>query len=493
MKNLWKLLCACAIAAGALSCTKPVQEGKVTGVTVEPEELVLEVNSSAVLEATVFPSDAVEQGVMWSSDNESVVTVDGTGTVTAVAAGSAKVTAVTVDGGFSASCAVTVNEESSGQVLEDLSSSGTANCYVIDSEGLYSFNVKTAGNGIGTDGHEGALLFDQATYASLVWQTDPGMILSVTFDGGAVLFEASDVPGNALIAVEDSDENIIWSWHIWHPKEEISSMTTKTGYELMNMNLGAMTSGQLPLENSESYGLLYQWGRKDPFTAAATVTGDETTMGAPLYDIEGNAVSIGASSMSSVADNTLEYSIAHPTVCLSNYAQYSESRDWLAAEHSDASLWGNPDGNLEEDGVFVNKGFKTMYDPCPPGWRVPPADVFGSFTSSGQVSFSFEEFDVEDISLDGKIDADDFSNGWFFKMEEGSMFFPAAARYDGSYAMLMGSVSGLWGSYWSNAPGSADFGYGGLGFCALSFQSSMVTPSASASRADAYSVRCIRE
>ena len=98
-----------------------------------------------------------------------------------------------------------------------------------------------------------------------------------------------------------------------------------------------------------------------------------------------------------------------------------------------------------------------------------------------------------DINGDGLIDAKDFSNGWMFNMEDDSMFFPAAARFDGSYAMLMGSVCGMWGSYWSNAPGAADYGYGGMGFCALSFQSTMVTPNASASRADAYSVRCVRE
>lgn len=477
--------------AGTLACTKPVQEVNVTGVKLEPEELSLELNSTAELKATVLPSDATEQGVEWTSDNEAVASVDQTGVVTALGAGTAIVTVTTVDGGFTASCSVEVYEPSVEPEAVDLSSAGTANCYVIDAEGVYRFSADVAGNGVAA-GENGPVSLEPAS-ASLVWQTDPDMIVSVSLDGTYVEFESSGIPGNALLAVEDSDGNIIWSWHIWYPEEAIASVNTKTGYELMNMNLGAMVAGEIPLTSSDCYGLLYQWGRKDPFPASPTVTGDVSTVGAPLFDINGNEVEIKASSMTSTADNTLEYAIANPFVCLSNYAQFAESRDWLAAGHSDDSLWGNPEGNVQVEGEIVNKGVKSMYDPCPVGWRVPPADVFESFTSSGQVSFSFGEFDVEDINKDGTVSADDFSNGWMFKMEEGSMFFPAAARYDGSYAMLMGSVSGLWGSYWSNAPGSADYGYGGMGFCALSFQSTMVTPSASAGRADAYSVRCIRE
>ena len=65
---------------------------------------------------------------------------------------------------------------------------------------------------------------------------------------------------------------------------------------------------------------------------------------------------------------------------------------------------------------------------------------------------------------------------------------PAAARYDGSYGMLYGSVSGMWGTFWSNSAGSA-----GFGVSPLAFQKTTMSPNASGSRADAYSVRCIRD
>ena len=382
-----------------------------------------------------------------------------------------------------------------GDGTVDLSGSGTAcsNCYLIGNEGRYSFDATVMGNGKAVEGLDAPSALDPAG-ARLVWQTSKGMIEDVRFEDGNISFEATGANGNALIAALDADGNIIWSWHIWFPEQQPSTMTTKTGYELMDMNLGAMKPEFDSDDDVKPYGLLYQWGRKDPFTNAPTRTGDTQTVGATVYDADGNEVVFGSSSMTSTEQNTIAFSIANPTVCISNMAQYYTSKDWLEASQGNDALWGNPDGRERDENLeYVNKGFKSLYDPCPAGWRVPPVDVFETFTASGQVSFVHEDFDVVDINGDGLINADDFSNGWMFNMEDGSMFFPAAARFDGSYAMLMGSVCGMWGSYWSNAPGTADYGYGGMGFCALSFQSTMVTPNASASRADAYSVRCVRE
>ena len=55
------------------------------------------------------PADATNKNVTWSSDNEAAATVSSTGLVTAVAAGSATITVTTEDGGFTDTCAVTVN------------------------------------------------------------------------------------------------------------------------------------------------------------------------------------------------------------------------------------------------------------------------------------------------------------------------------------------------------------------------------------------------
>ena len=83
----------------------------VTSVSLEPETLTLSQGESAILTATVLPEDATDKSITWTSDDETVATVDATGTVTAVAEGTATITVTTTDGSFTATCAVTVMAE----------------------------------------------------------------------------------------------------------------------------------------------------------------------------------------------------------------------------------------------------------------------------------------------------------------------------------------------------------------------------------------------
>ena len=82
----------------------------VTGVSVGPETLELKEGTTGTLTAAVVPSNATVATVTWSSSDESVATVD-KGVVTAVAEGTATITAKTDDGGFTATCNVTVTKE----------------------------------------------------------------------------------------------------------------------------------------------------------------------------------------------------------------------------------------------------------------------------------------------------------------------------------------------------------------------------------------------
>ncbi len=84
----------------------------VTGITVEPATLEIEAGKSAALTANVLPEDADDKTVTWTSSDETVVTVSNAGRVKGIAAGTATVTATTNDGGYSASCEVTVTPSS---------------------------------------------------------------------------------------------------------------------------------------------------------------------------------------------------------------------------------------------------------------------------------------------------------------------------------------------------------------------------------------------
>ena len=82
----------------------------VTGVSVSPAtiSLIADGTSTGQLTATIAPDNATNEAVTWSSSNDAIATVDASGAVTPVAAGTATITATTHDGNFTDSSAVTV-------------------------------------------------------------------------------------------------------------------------------------------------------------------------------------------------------------------------------------------------------------------------------------------------------------------------------------------------------------------------------------------------
>lgn len=106
----------------------------VSGVTLNKSSLSLKVGDTSTLTTTVKPSNATDSSVTWSSSETSVATVSSTGLVTAVAAGSATITVTTTDGGYTATCAVTVTEESStsdGKVYDTSGNEITSGTYSV--------------------------------------------------------------------------------------------------------------------------------------------------------------------------------------------------------------------------------------------------------------------------------------------------------------------------------------------------------------------------
>ena len=397
----------------------------------------------------------------------------------------------------------------------DLSAGGTSNCYLITHKGPYEFSATVRGNGKTVEGLKAPEALSPAG-ATLVWQTTFGVINSVSLSDGKIQFEAGKKSGSAVLAATDANGKIIWSWHIWRPEIAVEELASESGAKVMNMNLGALHNDP---KDSESFGMLYQWGRKDPFPGApVTGNGSLATDNKPVYDIDGKEVTIKGTSMYNSSDNTLAFSIANPAVCISNNAQYKTTRDWLRPAESNGALWGNPNGSERNESTYVNKGSKTYYDPCPVGWRVPHMQVFNHLTPGGGMVWASGDSEgvltwsnlggeahvaIRDINSDGNINILDFENGWWLYMKETSpktwSYFPATTRYDGQYAMLMGSMVGLWANYWYNTPTEADSTTGtaeAMSFGIKDYYGGWsVTLSAisSGSRADAYAVRCIKE
>ena len=212
----------------------------------------------------------------------------------------------------------------------NLSAEGIANSYIVSESGLYSFQANVIGNGEGGIIKNAGFHTEDASIspvkAELVWSDNDALISKVSYDEakGRIIFYASGEKGNAVVAAKDADNNIIWSWHIWatdKPEEQTYINSTGT-YALLDRNLGA-TSAQ---QSVEAVGLLYQWGRKDPFCFDKY-----TTMG--------------------TFDN-IEQSIADPL-------RYGTGDSWMVNHNS--YLWSSD---------------KTIYDPCPAGWKVAVPEVW---------------------------------------------------------------------------------------------------------------------
>lgn len=82
----------------------------VSGITIDKESLKMKVGETYHLTAKVSPEDATDKSVVWKSEDESIATVDQEGLVTAVKGGS-KTMITATSGEFSASCAVTIEED----------------------------------------------------------------------------------------------------------------------------------------------------------------------------------------------------------------------------------------------------------------------------------------------------------------------------------------------------------------------------------------------
>lgn len=89
-----------------------------SGVSLAEKQKTVFAGSKLTIQATVSPSDAYNKNVRWSSDNAVVASVDSKGVITALKSGKATITATTVDGGFKASCVLTVLQRATSVVTD---------------------------------------------------------------------------------------------------------------------------------------------------------------------------------------------------------------------------------------------------------------------------------------------------------------------------------------------------------------------------------------
>lgn len=233
-------------------------------------------------------------------------------------------------------------EDVDGKIYTDLSAAGTANCYLVRGTGDYKFKT-VIGNSDATVGNVKTVEVLWESFGTDEMPNVGDLIEAVSYKDGYIRFSTPETfrEGNAVIAAKNSKGTILWSWHIWLAEEgwEESVYPNDAG-TMMDRNLGATTSDT---ELVGSKGLLYQWGRKDPFLGSSS-------MSDPVP-----AVSTGVWSVSSSEFYNIEECV--PMVLYTHLLF-----------NSDDLLWNSN---------------KTVYDPCPSGWRVPDGGDDGIWAVAG--------------------------------------------------------------------------------------------------------------
>lgn len=315
----------------------------------------------------------------------------------------------------------------------------SSNCYIVAS-GSESEEIPASRAYIASESRADLTPLDRSHKVSLqvLWQDTPSLIDKVELIGGDKGYNStfkvktnSGKDGNALIALHvgpngNNSDPIAWSWHIWVTDYDPNSVSPdnygpntvnnstvykhKNGdkdYVFMDRNLGATNTSSSDIN---SMGMTYQWGRKDPFTSAnGNWTQNVRTLysysdNTPLEEI--NEVLPGGGTQPSgngikhvippAGSSNLSLSIQNPmTFYHGSYIKGNNLLfDWYSGENtgaiSDNELWGT-----------VSE--KSIFDPCPAGWRVPAYNGSNSpwhpYTEAQNGEIIGDEEDVEGLSI----------------------------------------------------------------------------------------------
>ena len=320
----------------------------------------------------------------------------------------------------------------------DLSTEGgklkqtTANCYVVNAAGTYKLPL-VYGNAI-VNGKQNPGAYDKdpkfvdyngnhinSPYlptpddATLVWSDGFYMFKDVRLSADKKYLIFTIDPdyiqqANAVVAVRDAGDNIMWSWHIWVTEHKINETIDYQAYELasttysiMPCNLGWVdgkmvfynpreldfeftqdkTGTQKPMKLTQAGAKLdyrdigstyYQWGRKDPIVALKnrneTGVADYRPMETPVPGYQYKVLPGGV---------TMAEAIKHPNIY---YVQpLSGDNKWLESNSFTVRLWDGETRNYGERDELSST--KTVYDPSPRGFKVPFPRVFAGFVNGG--------------------------------------------------------------------------------------------------------------
>ena len=303
----------------------------------------------------------------------------------------------------------------------------TANCYVVNAAGYYKLPL-VYGNALknGTDNtsaYSGGNFKDyknkpindpyinNADDATLVWSDGFYMFKDIKLDAGKKYLTFHIDPNylqqaNAVLAVRDANDNIMWSWHIWVTERDIDKTHTvkdwfdsNNTFEMMSSNLGwvdgknvyynqrdiayeftqegsGMKAEMVVKQEGREFdykdvgSTYYQWGRKDPLVAMR----NWDAVGAKDYRLHETGRS-DYEYKTETGGITLGEAIQHPNIYYTRAKNADGGEDWCS--NNITVLWNNNENGGHDESI---NSIKTIYDPSPRGFKVPVPRAFARFT-----------------------------------------------------------------------------------------------------------------
>ena len=251
------------------SCKKEKDKSvAVTEVRLDKTATTLVEGDTEELMATVMPENATDKGIEWKSDNESVATVSQTGLVTALKDGSATITVITNDGGFRASCEVTVKKKVIAVTGVKLSAA--------------SMTLREGDKGTLTATVEPA----NATNKNVEWWTSDLDVVSVTStSGGSNGYVEARGAGKATVTVKTEDGEFSASCEITVEKKEVPVTGIALEQSSLLLPVGNTYALKAHVQPSNATDQDIKWGSSNGGVATVDQTGKVTAVAAGTVDI----------------------------------------------------------------------------------------------------------------------------------------------------------------------------------------------------------------
>ena len=343
--------------------------------------------------------------------------------------------------------------------------------------------------------------------AKIVWADEKDLVTSPTIahvgGDGYLDFEVkqSDIKsGNAVVAVTKGGI-VVWSWHLWFAPKSALNKIEVTNHQGVKYNFTEETLGwkptlwngtpynkprtvkvkveqtianggvklftvinitQNPGDKKEGIATLYQFGRKD------ALPGTDTFYPTNSYSFD-----------NTTGGRSLGYAIQHPENMFTNARTGIYSEDWCNASYY--NLWS---ADNTTTGWNDNTVVKTVYDPCPVGFKMPASNVFTGFTSDGQ-----NHSTAANVNADGTTDSQKFSdafghNFWTNSSKNKTILFPVSGFRDYGIGVLRNGNSCY---CWSAVP------YNTGRSCFLFFDKKLTTPVGATLRSYGFAARPVSE